>query len=78
MGFFDVVKNVATSVAHSLEKKAAEIRASEEKLGEYDDDRLLKIVRDDGGFFGHSTSDRAVAAKLLKQRGYGQESFRKS
>lgn len=78
MGFFDVVKNIGTSVAQSFEERAAEIRAAEAKLGEYDDERLLRIVKNDGGFFGHSTSERAVAAKLLKQRGYSPEDFRNS
>jgi hypothetical protein len=77
MGFWDVAKNVGTVVANSIEEKANEVRETTEKYNELDDDELIRIVKSDG-FFSKSQTEKTIAFKLLKERGYTPEDIKKT
>jgi hypothetical protein len=69
MGFWDIAKNVGTTVANSVSEKANEIRQLNDKYEGMSDEELIRIVNSDG-FFGKSSIEKGVAFKILKLRGY--------
>ena len=68
MGFFDTVGNIAKVASEKIEEKANEINQVRQKLEQYSDDRLLKMI-DDDSFFGSSSMEKNIAKKILSDRG---------
>jgi hypothetical protein len=69
MGFWSTAGNVANGVVGELAKRGEELRKVREEYESKSDDELLKITKDDG-FFGSSSTQKAVARQILKSRGY--------
>lgn len=75
MGFWDVAKDIGTSVANSVAEKANAIRQLRENYEAMGDDELIRIANSDG-FFGNSTTEKGVAFAILKSRGYSADDLK--
>lgn len=64
MGFFDIVKNIASEVTKTAQKTNEERKRKEEKFFSLNDEELKEKFRK-----GNAT-DKMAASKLLKERGY--------
>lgn len=69
MGFLDTLGKIAKGVAESAERQSNELRALKMRLEEKSDDELKKMIKSEGGFFGVSQKEKAVAYKILRERG---------
>lgn len=69
MGFWDTVGSVAKAGMNSLNEYNAEMQALKARFEDKSSDELRKIMKSEGGFFGHSDKERKMAYIVLKQRG---------
>ena len=75
MGFWDIAKNIGTSVVNSVAERANEIRQLRDKYETMNDDELTRIANSDG-FFGKSPTEKGVAFSILKSRGYSSDELK--
>lgn len=64
MGFFDIVKNIASEVSKTAQKTNEERKRKEEKFSSLSDEELKEKFRKG------NLADKMAASKLLKERGY--------
>lgn len=69
MGFLDTFGKIAKGVAESAERQTNELIALKMRLEEKSDNELKEIIRSEGGFFGASGKEKAIAVKILRERG---------
>ena len=73
MGFWSkvwqVTKDLGESVANSVSERANEIRQTKLKLEQMGDEELICIANSDR-YFGNSQTEKGVALRILKSRGY--------
>ena len=75
MGFLDVASKVGKFaldtgkvVAEGMNEQAEQLRETQAKYSDKSDEELLKISKNDRTF-GNTSSERAIAKKILKGRG---------
>lgn len=81
MGFFDkafkLAKDTGVVIANSIAEKATEISTTRSKYEQKSDSELLRIIHSGSGLFSNSKTEKAVAFKLLTERGYSREEIMK-
>jgi hypothetical protein len=75
MSFWEIAKNVGTSVAGSVAERANELRQIRDRYEELNDDELMRIANSEG-FAGKSTAEKGVAFSILKSRGYSADDLK--
>ena len=61
--------NTATVVSNGIEQKAGELKELKKEYEQKSDEELLKIIKSKG-FTGNSDSEKGVARRVLRERGY--------
>jgi predicted transcriptional regulator len=61
--------NTATVVSNSIEQKAGELKELKQEYEQKSDEELLQIIKSKG-FTGSTESEKGVARKVLRERGY--------
>lgn len=77
MSLWNMAKNIGTSIANTAAEKANEIRQISEKYESKSDSDLIGIVNSDG-FLGSSSTEKGVAFRILKSRGYNADDIKSS
>lgn len=69
MSFFDKVSKAASAVGEAAKEHQRRQREMFERLESKSDDQLKKIIKSDG-FLGASDTEKNMARKILRDRGY--------
>ena len=73
---FQVAGDLGTSFINSLNVKANEIRQLKENYEKMSDEDLIRIVNSDGVFLGKTQTEKGVAFRILRSRGYEPEDIK--
>ncbi|EAI3906151.1 transposase [Campylobacter lari] len=68
MGFWDSVGKVAKDAAANLDAKSKELQATKIRLENKSSNELKNIINSEG-FFSAGRTEKAMAVKILKERG---------
>ena len=69
MSFFDKVSKAASAVGEAAKEQQRKQREMIARLESKSDDQLKKIINDDS-FFGPGQTEKNIARKILRDRGY--------
>ena len=69
MSFFDKVSKAASAVNDGIKEQQRKQREMIERLESKSDEQLKKIIKDDS-FFGSTDTEKNIARKILRNRGY--------
>ena len=69
MSFFDKVSKAASAVGEAAKEQQRKQREKIARLETKTDEQLKKIIKDDS-FFGSSDTEKTIARKILRNRGY--------
>ena len=69
MSFFDKVSKAASAVGEAAKEQQRKQREMIARLESKSDEQLKKIIKDDS-FFGSSDTEKTIARKILRNRGY--------
>ena len=69
MGLFDKVSKAASAVGEAAKEQQRKQREMIARLESKSDEQLKKIIKDDS-FFGSSDTEKTIARKILRNRGY--------
>lgn len=63
------IGNTATVVSNGIEQKAGELKELKQEYEQKPDEELVNIIKSKG-FTGNSESEKGVARRVLRERGY--------
>ena len=69
MSFFDKVSKAASAVGEAAKEQQRRKQEMIARLESKSDDQLKKIIKDDS-FFGSTDTEKNIARKILRNRGY--------
>lgn len=69
MSFFDKVSKAASAVGEAAQEQVRKRQEMISRLESKSDEQLKKIIKDDS-FFGPSDTEKTIARKILRDRGY--------